>query len=79
MAGVIEPDPARKLDWNVNALREADAAADRERIRGFYASLHNNLAFSHAMLGNLDEANLLFVWKPENSADVGLGPPVVPR
>jgi hypothetical protein len=56
MAGVAEPDPAAKHGWNVEALREAESADDRERVASFYASLHGNLAFSHAMLGNLEEA-----------------------
>jgi hypothetical protein len=56
MAGVAEPDAAAKHQWNVDALREAYAAGDRRHVAGFYASLFGNLAFSHAMLGNLDDA-----------------------
>ena len=74
MAGVIESDPAKKHRWNAEALREADAAPDRERIRGFYASLHNNLAFSHAMLGELDEALRQMERAVASLADVEPGP-----
>jgi len=56
MAGVAEPDLDRKLRWNLDALREADATEDRERVAGFYSSLYGNLAFSYAMLGDLDTA-----------------------
>lgn len=56
MAGVAEPDPARKLEWNERALSEADAVEDRQSVAGFYASLYNNLAFSHSLLDNRAEA-----------------------
>lgn len=56
MAGVAEPTPGGKLIWNERALHEADAVEDRESVAGFYASLYNNLAFSHALLGDRDEA-----------------------
>jgi hypothetical protein len=56
MAGVADPDATTKHRWNLDALREAELASDDPRMAGFYASLYSNLAFSHAMLGNLQEA-----------------------
>lgn len=55
MAGVAEPDAMTKHQWNVDALREAELADDPQ-VAGFYSSMYSNLAFSHAMLGNLAEA-----------------------
>lgn len=56
MAGVVEPDTDRKHDWNVAALREADAAQPRADVAGLYPSLLNNLAFSFAMRGDREAA-----------------------
>lgn len=56
MAGVVEPDNDRKHDWNVAALREADAAEPRADVAGLYASLYNNLAYSLAMRGDREAA-----------------------
>ena len=56
MAGVAEPDPGRKVRWNLDALREADLTQDRALVTGFYASLYGNLAYSYAMIGDLAEA-----------------------
>ena len=56
MAGVAEPDAAKKHAWNVAALREAEAIPDVMRWRGMYASLYNNLGMSHALEGRPDEA-----------------------
>lgn len=56
MAGVAEPDPAKKHEWNVAALREADADPQTIRSRGMYASLYNNLGMSHSVNGRRAEA-----------------------
>lgn len=56
MAGVAEPGPQRKLRWNLDALREADAVGDHPLVRTFYPSLYNNLAISYAQLGERAEA-----------------------
>lgn len=48
MAGVAEPDPAKKHQWNLDALREADTTGDRARIAGFYSSLYGNLALQRS-------------------------------
>ena len=37
MAGVAEPDPLKKHEWNLAALHEADAVADRARVKDTYA------------------------------------------
>lgn len=60
MAGVAEPDTAKKHEWNVAALREADAIPETMRWRGMYASLYNNLGMSHAAQGRSDEARHCF-------------------
>ena len=52
MAGVAEPEPSLKHEWNERALHEADAVVDRDSVSAFYPSLHNNLGYSHSMLGN---------------------------
>jgi hypothetical protein len=52
MAGVVESDNEQKHEWNVVALREADAAQPREDVDWFYPSLYNNLGFSFAMRGD---------------------------
>ena len=56
MAGVAETDVAKKHEWNLAALREADAVPDRARVRDTYASNYNNLGMSHAQLGERDRA-----------------------
>jgi hypothetical protein len=56
MAGVAEPEAQAKHTWNVRALEEADAVEDRASVAGSYASLYNNLALSHALLGERDAA-----------------------
>jgi hypothetical protein len=56
MAGVVEPDNEKKHEWNVAALRQADAAEAPEDVAGLYPSLYNNLGFSYAMRGDRDAA-----------------------
>jgi tetratricopeptide (TPR) repeat protein len=43
------------LQWNQTALRSADEVTD-DSVQGFYPSLYLNLAHSHEVLGQLDEA-----------------------
>jgi hypothetical protein len=52
MAGVVEPDNEKKHEWNVAALRQADAAEAPEDVAGLYPSLYNNLGYSYAMRGD---------------------------
>jgi hypothetical protein len=56
MAGVAEPDPNKKLRWNLDALREADAAGPHPLIANFYPSLYSNFAYAYGMLGARAEA-----------------------
>jgi len=55
-AGVAETDPSKKHDWNLAALREADAVADRDRVKDTYASNYNNLGMSYAQRGERELA-----------------------
>jgi hypothetical protein len=50
-----QPDPAAALEWNLRALGHADAAG-AERVRGFYPSLHLNLAKAYEDAGDLAAA-----------------------
>jgi hypothetical protein len=43
------------LHWNQEALRLADVVED-DSVQGFYPSLYLNLAYSHEVLGHVDEA-----------------------
>ena len=56
MAAIAETDPRQKLRWNVDALREADAAGGHPLVATFYPSLYSNLAFSYVQLGDNAEA-----------------------
>jgi tetratricopeptide (TPR) repeat protein len=60
MAGVAEPDAAKKHRWNVLALEHADAIADVVHARGMYSSLYNNLGLSHSLMGDHAEARRCF-------------------
>ena len=73
MAGVADPDPARKQLWNERALAAADAEPDRESIAGFYPSLYNNLAYSLMLLGRRAEAldALRTAWSHTGALDPG--------
>ena len=59
-----QDDPAEKLRWDERALAAADSLTDgRARryhatltVRGFYPSLHLNLAQDHQLLGDLPRA-----------------------
>ena len=52
--------PDLTLWWNQIALARADAVRD-ERVRGFYPSLHLNLAQAHENLGQLAAARHHYV------------------
>ena len=73
MAGVADPDPARKQLWNERALAAADAEPDRESIAGFYPSLYNNLAYSLVLLDRRGEAldALRTAWSHTGALDPG--------
>jgi hypothetical protein len=60
----LQDDPAAELEWDQRALRAADSLTDERAreyhsslaVRGFYPSLHLNLAADHVKLGDLDSA-----------------------
>ena len=60
----VQDDPAAELGWDLQALEAADALTDERAkayhhtlaVRGFYPSLHLNLAADYDRLGRLDEA-----------------------
>ena len=74
MAGVAEPDPTKKHEWNLEALREADAVADRDRVKDTYASNCNNLGMSYAQLGEREQAIATFERALSCVGDVPAGP-----
>jgi len=74
MAGVAEPDPTKKHEWNLEALREADAVAERDRVKDTYASNCNNLGMSYAQLGEREKAIETFQRALAHVGDVPAGP-----
>ncbi len=60
----VQDDPEQELAWDIRALAAADSVTDARvkehdstlAIRGFYPSLHLNLAESHRRTGNLTAA-----------------------
>ncbi len=74
MAGVTETDPNKKHDWNLAALREADAVADRDRVKDTYASNYNNLGMSYAQRGEREQAIATFERALSCAGDVPTGP-----
>lgn len=73
MAGVADPDPARKQIWNERALAAAEAEPDRDAVAGFYPSLYNNLAYSLVLLDRRAEAlgALRTAWSHTGALDPG--------
>jgi len=55
MIGVVEPDPARKLEWNLVSLRCADAL-DVRTAADCYPTIHANIGWSYLQLGDRDRA-----------------------
>jgi hypothetical protein len=55
-AADVQDDPADELRWDLQAMAAADAVGDRLAVRGFYPSLHLNLAADHVKVGDLDSA-----------------------
>jgi hypothetical protein len=60
----VQDDPADELDWDLRALAAADSLTDERAqahhatlaVRGFYPSLHLNVADDCRRLGRLDDA-----------------------
>ena len=73
-AGVAEPELARKHEWNLIALAEADAVPDPMRVRDFYASNLNNLGMTYAQLGERAQAKDTFKRALVHAAELPPGP-----
>jgi tetratricopeptide (TPR) repeat protein len=60
----LQDDPSDELEWDLRALTAADPLTDERAqryhaslsVRGFYASLHLNLADDYAKLGRIEPA-----------------------
>ncbi|WP_327167255.1 hypothetical protein [Streptomyces subrutilus] len=68
-----QPTPQETLHWNQECLNRADRVGDG-RVRGFYASLHGNMARAHRDLGRIDRARDHFESAAEHIDDVPPGP-----
>jgi hypothetical protein len=55
MIGVVEPDPAKKLEWNLVSLRCADKL-DERTAADCYPTIYANLGWSYLHLGDRDRA-----------------------
>ncbi|MFK0159582.1 hypothetical protein ACIQVL_38400 [Streptomyces sp. NPDC090499] len=51
-----QDDPSDELAWDLRALSAADEAEEDVRLRGFYPSLHLNLAADYVKLGRTEAA-----------------------
>ncbi|WP_405668230.1 hypothetical protein OG379_39185 [Streptomyces sp. NBC_01166] len=68
-----QPTPQETLRWNQECLTRADKVGD-DRVRGFYASLHGNMARAHRDLGQIDQAREHFEYAAKHIDDVPAGP-----
>lgn len=68
-----QPTPQETLHWNQECLNRADKVGD-DRVRGFYASLHGNMARAHRDLGQIDKAREHFEAAAKHIDDVPAGP-----
>ena len=74
----VQDDPGDELEWDLRALAAADALTDERAqqyhatlaVRGFYPSLHLNLADDYARLGRPAEAHEHLVRAEQASADL---------
>lgn len=66
-------DPSQKLQWNLDALKYADAVGD-DRVKGFYASLHANVGNCLRLLGDKDGATAAYTTAQAHLGDVQEGP-----
>jgi len=65
--------PEDVLRWNVECLERADKVGD-ERVRGFYPSLHLNIAEARKDLGEPVEARRHYLAAADRVGDVPAGP-----
>ncbi|MGW5677683.1 hypothetical protein ACWEV4_21795 [Streptomyces sp. NPDC003860] len=68
-----QPTPRDTLHWNLVCLERADRVGD-ERVRGFYPSLHLNLARAYRELDEPDRAREHFARAAERLDDLPEGP-----
>nr|WP_218888972.1 hypothetical protein [Saccharopolyspora hordei] len=68
-----QPSPEDALHWNRESLARAERVAD-ERVSGFFASLHLNLARCYRDLGQLERAHEHVIRAAAAAADVPPGP-----
>ena len=74
LAGVAESDIPKKHEWNLRALREAEAVPDQSRVKETYASTLNNLGMSYAQLGHHEKAREIFDRAVRSADDLAPGP-----
>lgn len=55
MLAIAEPDPARKLAWNLEAMRYAEASKDERALR-WLGALYNNIGWDYHAQGKYAEA-----------------------
>ncbi len=72
MIAIVEPDPARQVEWNLKGIEMARADASQ---RGWLGSLYNNIAESYALLKEYQTAldyirKLLAFQKGRGKADM---------
>ena len=65
--------PKDTLRWNKECLDRADRVGD-DRVRGFYPSLHLNMAQAHEELGDPDRAREHYLRAAECVSDAAAGP-----
>ncbi|CAL9661473.1 hypothetical protein SUDANB145_07004 [Streptomyces sp. enrichment culture] len=78
----LHTDPAQALAWDIRALDAADAVTEQRlqehhaglRLRGFYPSLHLNLADDYRRLGCFDAAAAHIAAAREHVPDLPEGP-----
>ncbi|WP_106401105.1 hypothetical protein [Actinocorallia populi] len=68
-----QPTAHDTLHWNQECLKRADRVAD-DRVKGFYASLHLNIAHAHRDLDSPEQTREHFTLAAERLADVPPGP-----
>lgn len=68
-----QPTPQETLRWNQECLTRADKVGD-DRVRGFYASLHGNMARAHRDLNQIKQAREHFLSAAKHIDDVPAGP-----
>ncbi|MFC9424414.1 hypothetical protein [Streptomyces sp. NPDC056987] len=68
-----QPTPQETLRWNQECLTRADRVGD-DRVRGFYASLHGNIARALLDLGRPEEARTHFESAARHLGAVPPGP-----